>query len=220
MPNVKHIRDLVSEGELKNALHELKSVLALGKSPLTDEVIALTSQFNRWNRSKNQGLQPKEKKLRRIELAILEICNSLETPAQNISSQEVIRSSYLIEFEQIDTIVDIHQASIKKHLIFGLVLLSMAVVLFIFTFISTVIQEFQLKLISATASTVITCASAIPLKELSSRQASIRTFKNLKMLFKRLLESGEDADSEEVQERINNICALVWEATKKTALIS
>lgn len=84
------IKNLVANGEIDKALEALLSYTIDNQSTFQNDITSLKGQYSQWQKEKRIGLEPEPKELRRIELAVLEFVDKINTPKVNQIKSNII----------------------------------------------------------------------------------------------------------------------------------
>jgi len=217
MIKIIEIKKLVSKGETKEALDHFQLLLGDANSQILKQVLILSSEFNQWKKKNRLGLQPNEAVLRRIDLAILELCEDLEKP-KSTQTQKLINHLNL-ERHQLDVIIQVHENAIKRATIFASILVLFGIMILVTTHYSKIIEGEMVKLILTIASILISSISGFSIKDINEKYGSLKIFRHFKMYILNLINDGTLPNLEN-RDEINKIKDLIWEATRKTALNS
>ncbi|MEZ4688028.1 MAG: hypothetical protein R3B47_18790 [Bacteroidia bacterium] len=79
---VKKIQEYISKGETEQALAALVTITESTDSPLHEDVVLLSGQYQKWKKDSLLGIEQSSHELRRIEMGILELLKDEQIPAE------------------------------------------------------------------------------------------------------------------------------------------
>lgn len=207
--NYQEIKSLVSDGDIGEALVTLKSLVDNQFSELSNDVNLLLSEFNRFKRRQRIGLGNDQTVLRKIELAVLEVCDELESRSSN-DSETPTKPSFESEARHLQVIIDIQKGNIRRTWIFAILLIVLGIILLFLTHSGLISAD---KTIMTIASTLIASISGFPINSINQKYGTIKTFKYFRELFLQLANGEIQIENEEL-ERMKTI---IWETLGKSA---
>nr|WP_321234089.1 hypothetical protein [uncultured Psychroserpens sp.] len=216
MNKLTDIKNHIANGKTKNALESLKLLVDAEYSELNPDVTLLMSDFNRWQRQNRRGLNSDDTSIRRIDLAIIEICTEIENTTLEVPKKSSAEKHNVMS-KQIGIIIDVYKNAIKRSTILGIVLLLVGLSLLLTTHFSALFEGELNKTMMSIASAVIAGISGFSFKNISDKNGSIKVFTHFKNYIESLI-NQEDEDYLHNTEEITKIKNLIWEVTRKTVL--
>ena len=130
MVKITEIQNHISKGKTQEALEALKALVDVDYPNLSADVTLLLSEFHQWQRQNRIGLNPDSTEIRRIELAVLEICSEIKNRSGAIEETSRDQSEHSLNkfhiiLRQIDVIIEVHKNAIRRSTYLGIALVVM-----------------------------------------------------------------------------------------------